>query len=114
MFLKRFAKSFAPRLDRWVNDGIFQLQRRAFEANEDIAWIDLEKEIPFTAEKTFMSELPTMRRPSRRSVTAATLVDKNAIMEWELEKRQTRLPELDRSISAVSVTSSTERDLVSR
>ncbi|KAF1974543.1 hypothetical protein BU23DRAFT_636137 [Bimuria novae-zelandiae CBS 107.79] len=48
IFLSRFRKALAPRIDRWVQDGVFQLQRRAFDAQGEACWIDLEKEIPVT------------------------------------------------------------------
>jgi hypothetical protein len=87
ILLKRFRKCLAPRLDRWINDGIFQLQRRAFEANESTLWIDLEKEIPTTEYDTKVSELPAERQTIRRSATAATLVDESAILKWKSEEQ---------------------------
>lgn len=114
IFLKRFRKSLAPRLDRWVNDGIFQIQRRAFEANDSPAWTGLDKEIPTTVESAPLTELNTNRRTIRRSATAATLVDKVTLEKWELEERQPTLAELNRSFSAISSTSTAERNLVSR
>lgn len=112
IFLKRFRKSLAPRLDRWVNDGIFQLQRRAFEANDNVLWTKLEKEIPTTVYDTVLSELPTHRRTIRRSATAATLVDKSAMLKWELEERQPTLTESQRSLTAGSNSSLTDRGLI--
>lgn len=114
IYLKRFRKTLAPRLDRWVNDGIFQLQRRAFEANESTAWMDAEKEIPTTVYDVMMSELPTARRTIRRSATAATLVDKSAMLKWELEERQPTITESERSLTARSDTSFTDRGLESQ
>ncbi|KAJ4355516.1 uncharacterized protein N0V89_003533 [Didymosphaeria variabile] len=114
IFLKRFRRSLAPRLDRWVNDGIFQLQRRAFEANESTMWMDLEKEIPVTVHDMAMSELPTHRRTIRRSATAATLVDNSAVLKWELEERQPTVTESQRSMTAGSDASVTDRGLVSQ
>ncbi|KAJ4298081.1 hypothetical protein N0V90_005980 [Kalmusia sp. IMI 367209] len=51
-------KRSTPRLDRWVQDGIFQLQRRAYEAHTDGIWKDLDKEVPVTIEKTNLPDLP--------------------------------------------------------
>jgi len=67
----RFRRTLAPRLDRWVNDGVYQLQRRAFDANEQGIWTDLEKEVPITTEKMLIAELPIMRRAG----TDTTLMD---------------------------------------
>lgn len=58
VFLSRFRQALAPRLDRWVQDGVFQLQRRAFEAHGEGVWMDLEKEIPITTRKEMLRELP--------------------------------------------------------
>ncbi|KAJ4290347.1 hypothetical protein N0V90_010563 [Kalmusia sp. IMI 367209] len=106
IFLKRFRKSLAPRLDRWVNDGIFQLQRRAFEANQEGFWTDLEKEIPVTSSNTAMSELPTKSRTIRRSATATTLVERSDTMKWDIEERVPTFSESDRSMTATSGTRS--------
>ncbi|KAL1604937.1 hypothetical protein SLS60_004478 [Paraconiothyrium brasiliense] len=114
ILLTRFRKALAPRLDRWVNDGVFQLQRRAFEANESTMWTDLEKEIPTTVHDMAMSELPTHRRTIRRSATAATLVDKDVMLKWELEERRPTITESQRSMTAGSNTSFTDRGLVSQ
>lgn len=52
IFLRNAKKAPAPRLDRWIQDGVFQLQRRAYEARGDGVWKSLTKEIPVTIEKT--------------------------------------------------------------
>lgn len=86
IYFKRFRKTLAPRLDRRVKDGIFQLQGRAVEADENTTWTDMEKEIPTTMYDTTMSEMLPTRRPFRRSTIAATLDDKSVLMKWELEE----------------------------
>ncbi|KAF2736964.1 hypothetical protein EJ04DRAFT_562032 [Polyplosphaeria fusca] len=58
IFLSRFRKTLGPRIDRWVQDGVFQLQRRAFDAYGEGVWINLEKEIPATISDHRLSELP--------------------------------------------------------
>ncbi|KAF2680250.1 hypothetical protein K458DRAFT_312414 [Lentithecium fluviatile CBS 122367] len=63
IFLSRFRQALAPRIDRWVQDGIFQLQRRAFEAHDEGQWTDLEKEIPITRERELLGELPVASLP---------------------------------------------------
>lgn len=57
IFLSRFRAALAPRIDRWIQDGVFQLQRRAFGARDQGSWIDLEQEIPITVERELLSEL---------------------------------------------------------
>ncbi|KAJ4302760.1 hypothetical protein N0V90_001651 [Kalmusia sp. IMI 367209] len=57
IFLSKFRAALAPRIERWVQDGIFQLQRRAFEAEDEGMWVDLEKEIPVTKRSERLKEL---------------------------------------------------------
>ncbi|KAL1608326.1 hypothetical protein SLS60_003267 [Paraconiothyrium brasiliense] len=57
VFLSKFRKALAPRIERWVQDGVFQLQRRAFDAQDEGCWIDLEKEIPITRARERLNEL---------------------------------------------------------
>ncbi|KAH7128142.1 hypothetical protein B0J11DRAFT_430867 [Dendryphion nanum] len=64
VFLESFRKRLNPRVDRWINDGVHQLQRRAFEGHEDVVWVDLEKEVPVTRENgVLITELPLAARP---------------------------------------------------
>ncbi|KAF2638963.1 hypothetical protein P280DRAFT_67807 [Massarina eburnea CBS 473.64] len=63
IFLSRFRRALAPRIERWVQDGIFQLQRRAFEAQGEGSWIDLEKEVPITSEREMLAQLPITLDP---------------------------------------------------
>ncbi|CAI6342197.1 unnamed protein product [Periconia digitata] len=48
IFLSKSRRALAPRLDQWVNDGVFQLQRRAFEAKNQGKWTKIDSEIPVT------------------------------------------------------------------
>lgn len=57
IFLSRFRKALAPRIERWVQDGVFHLQRKAFDAQDEGRWVDLEKEIPVTREGYMLREL---------------------------------------------------------
>lgn len=56
--MARFRAALAPRIDHWVQDGIFQLQRRAFEAQGQGCWKNLEQEIPITLDGENLRELP--------------------------------------------------------
>jgi len=47
----------ARRLERWVQDGILQLQRRAFEAEGKGAWEGLCDDVPVTRGEQKLSEL---------------------------------------------------------
>jgi hypothetical protein len=48
MLLSRFRRALAPRLDRWFQDGVLQLQRQAFEAQGKGNWEKLDDEVPVT------------------------------------------------------------------
>lgn len=56
--MSRFRAALAPRIDHWVQDGIFQLQRRAFEAQGQGCWKYLDQEIPITLDGENLRELP--------------------------------------------------------
>lgn len=58
IFLSRFRRALAPRLDRWVQDGVLQLQRRAFDADGQGDWFGIDKEIPTTVRGQELHELP--------------------------------------------------------
>ena len=57
VFLSRFRKALAPRLDRWVQDGVLQLQRRAYAAQGEGTWHDLDKDVPLTRAGETLSDL---------------------------------------------------------
>ncbi|KAF1947008.1 hypothetical protein EJ02DRAFT_449990 [Clathrospora elynae] len=59
IFLSKFRTALAPRIDSWIQDGVFQLQRRAFDAHEQGTWINLDQEIPITFKRQHLKELPT-------------------------------------------------------
>lgn len=57
------AWALAPRLDRWIQDGVLQLQRRAYEAQSEATWTDLDKDLPLTTFEEKLSDLPTESLP---------------------------------------------------
>jgi hypothetical protein len=57
VYMKRFRAVLAPRIDAWVQDNVFQLQRRAYEALDEGPWENLKDEIPITVEKVSLSTL---------------------------------------------------------
>jgi hypothetical protein len=59
IFLKTFRKSLGPRLNGWIQDGVFQLQRRAFEASDSATWERLDQVVPVTATYTELLLSPT-------------------------------------------------------
>ena len=62
IFLSGFRRALAPRIDRWIQDGVFQLQRRAYEDKDGIVWKDLDKEIPITVDNELLVDLPIETR----------------------------------------------------
>lgn len=57
VYVKRFRSVLAPRIDAWVQDNVFHLQRRAYEALDEGPWENLKDEIPVTVEKVKLSTL---------------------------------------------------------
>jgi hypothetical protein len=57
IFMARFRAALASRIDHWVQDGIFQLQRRAFEAQGQGCWKHIDQEIPTTIDGEKLCEL---------------------------------------------------------
>lgn len=72
--LKKFSERKSPRIDRWIQDGVYQLQRRAYEARGEGIWVDLTSENPFTIESTKLPDLP---------IQSATYVDATPPQETE-------------------------------
>lgn len=56
--MSRLRATLAPRIDHWVQDGVFQLQRRAFEAQDQGSWTRTEQEVPVTAQYELLHKLP--------------------------------------------------------
>lgn len=57
IFLKHSRRALAPRIDRWIQDGVFQLQRRAYEANDEGIWVRRDMEVPATIDGQLLCEL---------------------------------------------------------
>lgn len=63
IFLRGFRRAFAPRVDAWIQDGLYQLQRRAYEAHGQGEWEHLDVEIPVVKHKTDLVDLPLESTP---------------------------------------------------
>jgi hypothetical protein len=70
--LSTFRKALSPRIERWVQDGVLQLQRRAYEAHKEGTWSGLSKEVPLTKAKQLLAELPLTSLPSANSSAVST------------------------------------------
>ncbi|KAF2733745.1 hypothetical protein EJ04DRAFT_605111 [Polyplosphaeria fusca] len=101
--MKKFRKLESPRLDRWMQDGIFHLQRHAYEAFREGEWKHLTSEVPITVEPTQLSDLPLRYTGSisesyvdskdakiehLESVTSATIVDDKTTEELATSLQQ--------------------------
>lgn len=79
VYLKKFRKVLAPRIDAWVQDNVFQLQRRAYEALDEGPWENLKDEIPVTVEKVKLSTLSV--ESFSRAGTFVHMVESNTSFE---------------------------------
>lgn len=57
IFLGRLQWLLSPRVDKWVQDGVFQWQRRVYQQFDEGVWTCLQEEIPITEEDTALSSL---------------------------------------------------------
>lgn len=69
IYLTRFRRALGPRIDRWIQDGVWQLQRRAYEGEGYRGWTDLEADIPLTNEKK-LKDLPILWLPGKSPALA--------------------------------------------
>ncbi|KAF2829434.1 hypothetical protein CC86DRAFT_454045 [Ophiobolus disseminans] len=96
LYIPQLRRRLAPRIDRWVQDGVLQLQRRAYEAHMVGTWQDIELPIPTTVTLEKLPELPITSRPEYSksdlelfemrsrigtSSTAATKVERPGFLE---------------------------------
>jgi hypothetical protein len=65
IYLSRFRRQLGPRIERWIQDGVWQLQRRAYEGEGQRDWIGLEGEIPLTDNGQLMKDLPILWVPGK-------------------------------------------------
>jgi hypothetical protein len=63
IFLKQFRSALAPRIDAWIQDGTFQLQRRAYEAYGEGQWERFDEEIPLHKHGEELAPLPLDSQP---------------------------------------------------
>ncbi|KAF2826710.1 hypothetical protein CC86DRAFT_349711 [Ophiobolus disseminans] len=58
VFHGAFRKVLSPRIDRWIQDGVLQLQRRAYEAEGQGTWSNVTKDVPLTEAREMLTALP--------------------------------------------------------
>ena len=52
----KFKQIGCLKIDHWIQDGVFQLQRRAYEACGEGVWDNLDREIPVTIGKHMLTK----------------------------------------------------------
>lgn len=72
VYLTRFRRALGPRIARWTQDGVWQLQRRAYEGEGHRNWTDLESEIPLMEKGHKLNDLPIMWRPGKSPIIMQT------------------------------------------
>ncbi|KAH7076744.1 hypothetical protein BKA63DRAFT_288712 [Paraphoma chrysanthemicola] len=72
IYMSRFRRQLGPRIERWIQDGVWQLQRRAYEGEGQRDWVDLESEIPLTDKGRLMKDLPILWVPGKSPMTIQT------------------------------------------
>jgi hypothetical protein len=65
VYLSRFRRNLGPRIERWIQDGVWQLQRRAYEGEGQRTWVDLESEIPLMEQACKLNDLPILWVPGK-------------------------------------------------
>ncbi|KAF2018268.1 hypothetical protein BU24DRAFT_390046 [Aaosphaeria arxii CBS 175.79] len=80
IFLSRFRRAVAFRIDLWIQDGVFQLQRKAYEGHNQESWQMVDKEIPVPVKNDKLENLPLQIDPVRyrrvvRAQTDRTVVE---------------------------------------
>jgi hypothetical protein len=72
IYLSRFRRQLGPRIERWIQDGVWQLQRRAYEGEGQRNWSNLESEIPLTDKGCMMKDLPILWVPGKSPMVMQT------------------------------------------
>jgi hypothetical protein len=69
IYLSKFRRHIwlSPRLNRWIQDGVLHLQRRAYEAQEDVRWSSVEEVVPLTSNHVELPDLMVECIPRPRS-----------------------------------------------
>jgi hypothetical protein len=71
IFLSRFRRALSPRIEHWIQDGVLQLQRRAYEAQDIGTWVDVDKEFPKTDTRELLPAVSSFSLMSTVKANAA-------------------------------------------
>ncbi|RAR10171.1 hypothetical protein DDE82_001446 [Stemphylium lycopersici] len=72
IYLSRFRRALGPRIARWTQDGVWQLQRRAYEGEGHREWTDLESEIPLMEKGHKLKDLSILWLPGKSPMMVQT------------------------------------------
>jgi hypothetical protein len=93
IYLSRFRRQLGPRIERWIQDGVWQLQRRAYEGEGQRDWIGLEGEIPLTAGKEMVHVWQAMSDSPRYLIVRQHAMRNAKIRQSPRAKRVRKLQE---------------------
>lgn len=79
IFMSRFRAALSPRIERWIQDGVYQLQRQAYEGHDQGRWDRLDQEVPITREAARLSDLPVTSRRATFAESVVTLETKGGL-----------------------------------
>ncbi|KAF2730866.1 hypothetical protein EJ04DRAFT_579521 [Polyplosphaeria fusca] len=102
IYLGKFRKALSPRLDQWIQDGVYQLQRQTYQARGEGTWSRLDQEIPVTEDGELLDMLTRPHRQMTSHVPGLapkysmplTLVASNRSAD-ELPKKEMQRPVTD-------------------
>ena len=83
IFVSKFRRltGLSGRLSRWTQDGVLQLQRRAYAAQGKGKWKNLDEDVPLTVSKELLEDLPVASEPLTKVLVDFT--DSEAYRKYE-------------------------------
>ena len=92
IFLKGFRRFLFPRINRWLQHGVWQLQRHAYEAQADFDWVGCEKEIPTTRTDSALPDLAIQIKSEKNFITPS--IHEPATPDTPSEKGLAKYPDM--------------------
>ena len=100
-------RRLGPRLERWIQDGVLQLQRRAYEGDGQGMWQNVEKEVPTMSQLIDLQDFDVERKEMRRQETGRSDVtvvgEEGGDSVKSVERREVGRQERERSDVTVAV-----------
>lgn len=97
IFVTRFRRALAPRIDRWIQDSILQLQRRAYEAEGQGTWKQFDSDVPITQPEDMLTDLPKICERLRVNTNdtlwlETEIEEKDKKEQWRVNTNDTIMP----------------------